>query len=72
MKNLNALEGIQIDDGMHSQLAMLSKKFLLILTVWHRNYVTRRSLHGMSDHMLRDIGLTQNEAEVESRRLFWQ
>lgn len=32
---------------------------------------TRRSLANLSDHQLRDIGVTRYEADREARRSFW-
>ncbi|MCL9773307.1 DUF1127 domain-containing protein [Vibrio methylphosphonaticus] len=73
MKYLNTLESTQADyHRMHSQLMMLIKKFLLMLMLWRRNYVTRRTLDGVSDHLLKDIGLTPNEAKAEARKSFWE
>ncbi|MFA0440453.1 hypothetical protein BCU70_08130 [Vibrio sp. 10N.286.49.C2] len=49
-----------------------SKQFLFILMKWQRNYATRKSLDGMTDHALRDIGLTRNDVDSEYRKWFWQ
>lgn len=35
-------------------------------------YRTRRALLEMSDHQLRDIGVTREEAWREARRPFWE
>lgn len=37
-----------------------------------RRWRTRRALHGLSDDLLKDIGLTREQARAEGRRWFWQ
>lgn len=49
----------------------LLKKFLTKVKVWKRNYTTRRDLLELSDHSLRDIGVTREEACRESVRHCW-
>jgi uncharacterized protein YjiS (DUF1127 family) len=51
----------------HFQLGL---KFLFAL--WIRNYQTRKSLNGMEEHRLLDIGVDQMQAEDESRKPFWR
>jgi uncharacterized protein YjiS (DUF1127 family) len=38
---------------------------------WHELARQRRALLTLSDHMLKDIGVTRTEAEREARRPFW-
>jgi uncharacterized protein YjiS (DUF1127 family) len=38
---------------------------------WHELARQRRALLALSDHMLKDIGITRAEAEREARRPFW-
>lgn len=49
----------------------LLKKFLTNAKVWKRNYTTRRELSQLSEHSLRDIGVTREEADRESNRYYW-
>jgi len=49
----------------------LLKKFLTNAKVWKRNYTTRRELSHLSEHSLRDIGVTKEEAYRESIRHYW-
>jgi uncharacterized protein YjiS (DUF1127 family) len=42
-----------------------------ILT-WHERARQRRALECLSDHMLRDIGLTRADVLAEATKRFWQ
>lgn len=48
--------------------------FALAVTIlkWEQRQQTRRALKRLDDHMLRDIGLSQVEAQMECRKSFWQ
>ncbi|USD59884.1 DUF1127 domain-containing protein [Vibrio sp. SCSIO 43140] len=50
----------------------LRKNILTVLSVWYRNYRTRKALAEMSERLLDDIGITPYEAKQESRRPFWK
>jgi uncharacterized protein YjiS (DUF1127 family) len=41
------------------------------LLQWHELARERRALLALSDHMLKDIGISRAEAEREARRPFW-
>ena len=41
------------------------------LLQWHELARQRRALLALSDHMLKDIGISRAEAEREARRAFW-
>ncbi|MFV0292049.1 MAG: DUF1127 domain-containing protein [Paracoccus sp. (in: a-proteobacteria)] len=41
------------------------------LAGWWRARRKRQQLLGLNDYMLRDIGLTRKEAELEAARHFW-
>ena len=43
----------------------------LVLT-WHERARQRRQLECLSDHMLRDIGLTRADVLAEATKRFWQ
>ena len=45
---------------------------LIRLMRWHETARERRALLALSDHMLKDIGITRAEAEREAGRPFWQ
>jgi len=42
------------------------------LGVWRHRHVTRRELRGLPPHMLRDIGLTPEDARREADKPFWR
>ncbi|GAL19706.1 hypothetical protein JCM19235_1062 [Vibrio maritimus] len=50
----------------------LRKNILTVLSVWYRNYRTRKALAEMSERLLDDIGITPYEAKQEHRRPFWK
>lgn len=54
-----------------SVLSSLIKKFLTNIKVWRRSYTTRRELSNLSEHSLKDIGVTREQAYRESVRHYW-
>lgn len=40
---------------------------MLVLSTWHQ----RKTLSLLDDHMLRDIGITRDEAEKEAAQSLW-
>jgi uncharacterized protein YjiS (DUF1127 family) len=40
--------------------------------IWHRRARERRHLEALSDHMLRDIGLSRADVMAEATKPFWQ
>jgi uncharacterized protein YjiS (DUF1127 family) len=42
------------------------------LLTWQERARQRRQLEGLSDHMLRDIGLTRADVMAEATKRFWQ
>ena len=44
----------------------------LHLTKWLRNYKTRQSLSGLSDNLLKDVGIGKTEAKCEIAKPFWK
>jgi uncharacterized protein YjiS (DUF1127 family) len=43
-----------------------------LLLIWHQRSRQRRQLQSLSDHMLRDIGLTRADVLAESSKPFWR
>lgn len=43
-----------------------------LLATWERRARERRKLAEMSDHMLRDLGISRNAALRESRKSIWR
>ena len=42
-----------------------------ILSAWHERARQRRTLATLSDHSLKDIGLSRSDAWAESQKPFW-
>jgi uncharacterized protein YjiS (DUF1127 family) len=47
------------------------QKIVAMLRIWMARYSQRRSLAGLSQHMLNDIGLTSEQQMEESSKPFW-
>jgi uncharacterized protein YjiS (DUF1127 family) len=45
---------------------------LALIAVWHERFCARRDLARMSDHLLKDIGLTPGDAADEIAKPFWR
>jgi uncharacterized protein YjiS (DUF1127 family) len=43
-----------------------------ILFLWHERTRQRRHLQSLSDHMLRDIGLSRADVRAEADKPFWR
>lgn len=43
-----------------------------LISLWLRNYRTRKALNGMEQHRLHDIGIDLAQAEAESHTPFWR
>ncbi len=50
----------------------LAVKAAWVYLVWVQRYQSRRDLARLEGHLLDDIGLTPQEARVESRKWFWR
>ncbi|APX11622.1 DUF1127 domain-containing protein [Tateyamaria omphalii] len=52
--------------------SVLALHVAVMLSKWAMRRRTRLSLRTLDPHILRDIGLTQAEADFEARRVFWR
>ena len=52
-----------------SQVAI---KLAYLVLLWSHRSRTRNALRDLPDHALRDIGLTPDDARVESGKWFWR
>ncbi|MGH6893161.1 MAG: DUF1127 domain-containing protein, partial [Dongiaceae bacterium] len=43
-----------------------------IVLIWLDRYRQRRTLHGLSDHMLKDMGVSRADVEREVSKQFWR
>jgi uncharacterized protein YjiS (DUF1127 family) len=53
-------------------LSKLALRVARLVILWDMRSRSRSALDGMSDHILRDIGLSRQEAENERHKRFWQ
>jgi uncharacterized protein YjiS (DUF1127 family) len=47
-------------------------RFLHTAWLWHERARQRRHLQFLSDHMLRDLGLTRCDVDAETAKPFWR
>ena len=52
--------------------ALMAVKFAVLVTTWATRRRTRLALSQLDTWMLRDVGLTPTQADLESRRVFWR
>ncbi|WP_147105643.1 DUF1127 domain-containing protein [Tateyamaria sp. syn59] len=52
--------------------SVLALRIAVVLSKWAMRRRTRLSLRNLDPHLLRDIGLTQADADYEARRVFWR
>jgi uncharacterized protein YjiS (DUF1127 family) len=57
--------------GKVSGPSFWDKKILTKLKCWWRNFITRKQLSELPEHLLKDVGLTKDQAHQESNRRFW-
>jgi uncharacterized protein YjiS (DUF1127 family) len=62
----------RIAPGLWRAARSWAARALIRLMRWHETARERRALLALSDHMLKDIGITRAEAEREASRPFWQ
>ncbi|MCV6824421.1 MULTISPECIES: DUF1127 domain-containing protein [Halocynthiibacter] len=53
-------------------LGLMALRVAVVLTKWEQRRRTRTALLHLSDHHLKDIGLTRSTALKETRKKFWQ
>lgn len=47
-------------------------KAVVTLVKWEERRRTRKALQQLDDHLLRDVGITRHEADMETSRPFWR
>ncbi|MGJ8626567.1 MAG: DUF1127 domain-containing protein [Sulfitobacter sp.] len=52
--------------------AVIAVKFAVCVTKWGQNRRTRLHLAELDPHLLKDLGLTQEQARTEAARVFWK
>lgn len=65
-------ESIGIGGGRSSILNRMLLRATAIAEIWIERHRQRQTLCGLSDHVLKDIGVSRSEAEYEARKPFWR
>ena len=52
-------------------LSTILVKAAVTWTLWRRTHRTRGQLKHLDDHLLKDVGLTRNNARKEADKPFW-
>ena len=47
-------------------------RLVVLLSIWVDRARERRQLYALDDHMLKDIGLTRADVELEIHKHFWR
>jgi uncharacterized protein YjiS (DUF1127 family) len=63
--------GALIDHHTRS-LARAVRRGTELVLVWHQRARQRRQLESLSNHMLRDIGLSRSDVMAEATKPFWR
>jgi uncharacterized protein YjiS (DUF1127 family) len=51
---------------------LVARRMAHMVWVWHSRAESRRALSMLSDHVLRDIGLTRADVDREVMKPFWR
>ena len=57
---------------LRPDLPRVLRRVLDMLLTWHERSRQRQALAGLSDHMLRDIGLSRADVSMEVDKPFWR
>jgi uncharacterized protein YjiS (DUF1127 family) len=71
MRAINS-ESIDLDHGRPSILNRMALRVTAVAEIWIERHRQRQTLCGLSDHVLKDIGVSRSEAEHEARKPFWR
>lgn len=63
---------LRLCGGIAAALATRSRRVGGTLHTWMERYRQRRAMAMLSDHMLKDLGLTRHEIWRESDKQFWK
>jgi uncharacterized protein YjiS (DUF1127 family) len=58
--------------GMVQRIEAAAKQVRGTLSTWVSRAAERRQLEMLSDHLLKDIGITRAEVSLEINKYFWQ
>ena len=71
LMNVSVLDIRGFFERIGGWLIRATLKHIKVIKIWNRNQKTRRALFNMSDHMLKDIGISRVDAMQEWRKPFW-
>ncbi|GGF69399.1 hypothetical protein GCM10011332_24440 [Terasakiella brassicae] len=73
VETLNIIECCSPHNGekVQARLGTTLKTVHKTLFVWLHRHKSRKSLAYLSDHMLKDVGLTKAQVEAEIAKPFW-
>ena len=66
-----AFEDGDLDISFSDTASKLMARLFEAMDIWRERRKKRRHLYGMSEHLLRDIGLSRGEAMFFSNQQFW-
>ena len=58
--------------AVESRTGSVARRVLDLLSQWHDRAQQRHELREMPDHLLKDMGITWEDAYRESRKPFWK
>ena len=58
--------------GFLRRLTGLPARIMDHLLIWQERAAERAHLASLDDHLLKDVGLTRAQADVEARKPFWR
>ncbi|WP_306155713.1 DUF1127 domain-containing protein [Roseovarius sp. MMSF_3281] len=65
-----ALQNLAAQNALPA-IASVAVRFAYLVTLWSLRRRTRRHLKDLPANLLKDIGLTAGQAQMEARKLFW-
>ncbi len=60
-----------IATSLVSFAASVPSRIFQVLTTWQKRYEERLNLESMSDHLIRDMGMTRGDVRRELSKPFW-
>jgi uncharacterized protein YjiS (DUF1127 family) len=72
LMNVSMLDILGFLERIGEWLIRAALKPIKIIRMWNRVQKDNRALLNMSDHMLKDIGISRVDAVQEWRKWFWQ
>lgn len=72
LMNVSGLDLLSFFERIGRGFAKAVSRGMKAFRQWNQNQKTRRALLTMSDHMLKDIGISRVDALQEGRKVFWR